>query len=324
MATSYYIIKGIAPPGLSREPMDSRLRFWQAVVDYGLRRKDFELSRGLNARGEPLPGIAEATRKHRRSEMTPSGRGDPRAPYLMPGRGLSRTRSLLAGKAHTEYAEFFWRYDPWTGDQWGKVLAYHARRGKSYDVVGLSPKGVAWVQAQAIRAWRAWKSGAYVGSPGVSTQADVTFPQAPAAVERPGRTDLRFATFGIGADQASAQRAIDEGRSSGFMGAEEWARYWRSRRAPVQARPGMAPSVTRGQSNVILQRIWSPTVQARAERIEAGINNLLAGIGQGLSVDQLEKLLGGLFEAVLAEAFRRGLVAVTREAGGRQVLRVIR
>lgn len=230
------------------------MMFWGWVVDLGLKRKDWELARGLNAKGEPLPGIAAATRKNRKSEMTPSGKGDPRAPYLMPGRGLSRTRSLLAGKAHADYAEFFWRYDAWTGDQWGRVLAYHARRGKAYDVVGLSPKGVAWVAAQAAKRWRAFQAGRYVEP--VGQPARVAAGPSPSSPP-PGRTNLDFATFGIGGSEDQARRAIAEGRSSGFMGAEEWAAYFRSRRPALRPAMGQSPSVSRGRSNVILQSIWN-------------------------------------------------------------------
>ena len=98
MASTFFLLK-IAPAEVRRLPPVDRIAYYRLIVEYGLRRKDWELARGLNARGEPLPLVMPATRKHRRSEMTATGLGDPRAPYLMPGRGLSRTRSLLAGKA---------------------------------------------------------------------------------------------------------------------------------------------------------------------------------------------------------------------------------
>lgn len=320
MATSYFILKtGIAPPELRQQPEAVRLLFWGMVVDLGLKRKDWELARGLNAKGEPLPGVAAATRKHRKSEMTPSGKGDPRAPYLMPGRGLSRTRSLLAGKPHADYAEFFWRYDAWTGDQWGKILAHHARRGTSYNVVGLSPKGIAWVAAQAAKRWRDYQAGRYVEPIPQPRSAAASLP-----FETPGRTNLDFATFGIGGDEASARRAIAEGRSSGFMGRAEWEAYFRSRRPAVRPRMGQAPSVSRGASNVLLQSIWNVPMQTREQLIETGINTLLSVLDAGLGVPQLESLLGDLFADVIAEAVRRGLIVITRGADGAPRLRVVR
>lgn len=261
MAKTFFILKaGIAPPGLSSQPTYIRVMFWSWVVDLGLKRKDWELSRGLNAKGEPLPGVLPATRRHRRSEMTPSGKGDPSAPYLMPGRGLSRTRSLLTGKPHADYAEFFWRYDPHTGDQWGRVLAWHAARGKAYDVVGLSPAGIASVAQQAQRQWRQWLATGQALAPVLPPLAPAAYGRRlPAARSEPlGRTNLTFATFGIGGTKEQAQRAIDEGRSSGFRTQDEWTRYFREKRpTPTLASPGTTSySVRRGNSNVLLQAVW--------------------------------------------------------------------
>lgn len=251
-APTHYILKaGIAPPDLKNYPEPVRMMFWGFVVDAGLKRKDRELAQGLNAKGEPLPGVLPATRKHRRSEMTPSGKGDPSAPYLMPGRRLSRTRSLLYGRAFKDYALFGWRYDAHTGDQWGAVLAAHARRGKAYDVVGLSPAGIAAVAREAQKRWRQWLLGSPVQAGLVASR-----PQSAVAHGRPlGTTDLTHATFGIGATREQAQRAIDEGRSSGFRTQAEWQKYFRQKAAPIPH--ALAPSVRRGSSNVLLQHVWN-------------------------------------------------------------------
>lgn len=268
MAKTFFILKaGIAPPGLASQPTYVKLAFWTMVVDLGLRRKDWELARGLNARGEPLPGVAPETRKHRKSAMTPNGKGDPSAPYLMPGRGLSRTRSLLTGKAHADYAEFYWRYDAHTGDQWGRVLAWHAARGKAYDVVGLSAAGIASVAQQAQKRWRQYLQAS---SPGhmVGLAPVAAFQPAQPTLGRnatldrsltpTGRTDLTFATFGIGGTKDEAQRAIDEGRSSGFRTQAEWDAYFRQKRAVGSlASPSTTSySVRKGNSNVLLQAVW--------------------------------------------------------------------
>ena len=53
------------------------MQFWTFVVPIALKVKDKELAEGLDAYGDPLKPISAATRKHRRSEMTPSGKGDP-------------------------------------------------------------------------------------------------------------------------------------------------------------------------------------------------------------------------------------------------------
>ena len=56
------------------------------------------------------------------------------------------------------HAEFYWRFDAFTGDSWGVVLAIQAEKG---DVRGLSPAGVAWVKAQVLRRWNQYKAGTY-------------------------------------------------------------------------------------------------------------------------------------------------------------------
>lgn len=223
--------------------------YQQFVTEFALQRKDWELARGLNAKGEPMPPVKPATRSNRRSEMTPSGKGDPRAPYLMPGRGLSRTRSLLTGKSHVDYSILSWRFDAHTGDQWGKVLALHARRGKAYDVVGLSAKGKAWVAAKALASWRRWLRGA--------EQLPTYTPAEPMTIPLVGRTNFDYATGGIGGTVEEAKRAVAEGRGSGMLSTEEWRKYFASPRGPITpSMPGVSYSVRKGQSSVLLQHVW--------------------------------------------------------------------
>jgi hypothetical protein len=324
LAATYFILKaGIAPPGLSKEPPAVRLMFWQWVVEAGLKRKDWELARGLNAKGEPLAAVRAATAKHRTSAMTPSGKGDPRAPYLMPGRGLSRTRSLLAGKAHADYAEFFWRYDPHTGDQWGKILAVHAARGEAYNVVGLSPAGIAAVALQAQKRWRQWLASSAALLAPARAGAAASAQQPPAALRSPiGSTNLAHATFGIGATKDQAQKAIDEGRSSGFMTAADWLKHWRSKAGPV-SNPNASPSVQRGSSNVILQHIQRRPAMTQAA-FDQAISNLVASVEAGYTVAQVESIVGELFEPALAEAVRRGLIVIAKDSSGTPRLKVVR
>lgn len=150
-----YKIRGIEPDDLRNYPPSTRKMYWQWVVEYGLKRKDLELSQGKNKDGGNLRPISAYTRTHRRSAMTPTGKGDPSAPPLTPAHQLSRTRSLLAGRALSTHAEFFWGFDPWTGDTWNVVLSYQATQGR--DVFGLSPQGTTWVKQQADKRWAAWK-----------------------------------------------------------------------------------------------------------------------------------------------------------------------
>lgn len=252
MAATFFIVK-LVPPEIKALPPHDRLAFQGVVAEFVLKRKDWELARGLNAKGEPLPPVSAKTRKHRRSEMTPSGKGDPTAPYLMPGRKLSRTRSLLTARAHSDHVVVGWRFDAWTGDQWGKILAIHARRGERYDVVGLSAKGRAWVLAKSLAAFRAWKAG----------KAPLPLPPVPSAmvpaagpVPVVGRTNLEHAVGSIVGDIEASKTAIAEGRSTGFLTIDEWRKHLRSSTAPIAARPGVPASIRQGRSNVLLQHVW--------------------------------------------------------------------
>jgi hypothetical protein len=329
LASTYYILKaGIAPPDLADHPPAVKMMFWRWVVDLGLRVKDRELSQGLNAKGKPLPPISRKTRKHRRSSMTSSGRGDPSAPYLMPGRGLSRTRSLLTGKAHESYAEFWWKYDAFTGDSWAKILSYHARRGEAYNVIGLSPRGVSAVASQAQAKWRAWKGGTII------PQVDMTRKAPPVRMKVPGKTNLEHTTFGIGASKDEVQRAIDEGRFSGFMTADEWKKHWRSK-APV---PRLADesttsySVRRGKSNVLLQHVWGEyqpvgKVIPMVSKLDRAVITLVESlrVNPDYTVNQLIALVGDAQtagEAVL-EAMRRKLIIVAVDDAGKIIFRVV-
>jgi hypothetical protein len=186
MPRIHFVIQGIAPPGLAGRPASERAAFWRDVVALALRRKDWELAMGYNARGSKMPPVMPATRWNRRSEMTAGKRGDPYAPYLTPGRKLSRTRSLLTGRAEKDRAVFWWAYDRHTQDEWGEILEYHRRRGWQYDVIGLSPKGLAWVQAKAVEAWRNRLAGrgGVAARPFFSGSSGVGFQQAPATPPR--------------------------------------------------------------------------------------------------------------------------------------------
>lgn len=136
-------------------PEAYRRQFWQIVAPIALRVKDRELAEGLDGRGKPLKPISPDTRKRRRSAMTPDGKGDPAAPPLMPARAKSRTRALLAARALSTHVELYWRFDPFTGDQWSKVLTYLAEKGR--DVFGISPKGMKRIAADSWAAWSKWR-----------------------------------------------------------------------------------------------------------------------------------------------------------------------
>jgi len=225
-----FAIRGIAPPALRGASNEAKLTFWSFVTAEALRQKDRELARGLNKDGRPLrPPISAATRKHRRSMMTPTGKGDPSAPPLMPGRGLSRTRSLLAGKAFTDRSELWWRFDAYTYDSWARILRFQADRYPGRDVFGLSPDGVRIVTARSWERFRRWRQGR-PGAAGVPGIVQPPAAPAPRIIPTVGTTRMTWAEPGIGArpHRPGAQ-------TTGGMTWSQWLQYLR---APVPAPAG--------------------------------------------------------------------------------------
>ena len=265
-------------PSLRGQPEAVRLAYWRAAVPLILKQKDKELAAGLNRHGRKLPRVRRDTARRRRSAMTPNGKGDPKAPYLMPGRKLSRTRSLLAAKELSDGrgVRVWWRYDAYTGREWGEVLRRHAMRGPEYDVIGLSPQGTKAVRRAVERRW---------AKANKALPAPVATPTQALPIPRPGRTDLRHADFGIGSRAEEVKQAIVEGRSSGFLSPDEWAKYWRSGRTTgTLAKPARtAPAVRSGASNVILKHVWevaSPNPGTGFyTKVARGVNKIFSWFG---------------------------------------------
>ena len=183
--------------------------------------------------------------------MTPTGRGDPSAPPLMPGRALSRTRSLLAGRAFPDRAEFWWRYDPYTYDSWARILRDQKRKGRN--VFGLSPAGLARVTA---RSWRAF-GRQQAGKPGAGLPPPVVQPSpaaAPVILPMVGSTRMTYATTGIGAEPHAPGA-----RTTGGLPWEKWLAFLRRPAAPPA---GMVP--TRRPFNELLNLIFGPTSRPSA------------------------------------------------------------
>jgi hypothetical protein len=179
MPSAVFRVKGIEPahdPAWAAAPEPLRREFWAAVVKIVLDLKDKSLAKGLDRHGQALVPIAASTRAHRHSAM---GTADPDAPPLTPAYGLSRTRSLLAGRAFATHAEFFWKFDTRTGATWGKILLLHRKGGKNLpvrDVIGLSPAD----QSEARRrAWAWWAARVHgQGSPESALPPPKTLPIA--------------------------------------------------------------------------------------------------------------------------------------------------
>jgi hypothetical protein len=253
MAGTSFKIRGIEPPDLAVEPAATRKMFWEWVVELGLKRKSKEILEGLDKDGKPLRPIKPETAKRRKSSMTPSGKGAPTAPPLVPGYQKSRTYSLLAGRAFTTHAEFYWRFDAWTGESWGEILKYQAEKGR--DVIGISPDGLAWVKVRAWQKWAAFKEGRY------RQLAKKPAKQRAAAVPRVGRRETSTAVFGMSASgQAGSMPTLKPGQWTGGMTPEEWERHYRgtaSARPP--GRPGRPASKSDESGpgyNRLIRTVW--------------------------------------------------------------------
>jgi hypothetical protein len=234
-------IRGIAPPELAGLPTAYRRQFWELVAPIALRVKDQELAAGLDASGEPLRPISPRTRRYRKSAMVPGGKGDPAAPPLMPARGKSRTRALLAARALPDHVELYWRFDPFTGDQWSRILTFQRDNGR--DVFGVSEDGLKKIRIQSWAAWTKWKKtqvepverrGAFASHAVASglpqsriavTIANSARPGAGAAagIPRVGTTVRETITRGIGAPKRVELAA---GRYSGGKTAVGIQRYF--------------------------------------------------------------------------------------------------
>jgi GNAT superfamily N-acetyltransferase len=229
-----YKIRGIEPSDLARFPSDVHKLFWSWVVELGLKIKAKEILAGIDVTGTVM-SISEKTRKRRKSAMTSSGKGDPNAPALIPGWQKSRTYSLLAGRPFTTHAEFYWRYDPWTGKQWGKILRYLADKG--LDTIGLSPQGQAILKVQSWDRWAKYKAGTLAERltklPGRPVMPKVEVPQV-------GAYERQYVTPGGMVLGAPGRGKIE---TTGLMTPEEWRRYFTGpARAAPPGRPAYPPS----------------------------------------------------------------------------------
>lgn len=226
-----YTLDGLDPPGFERFPDDVRTMFYGWVLELGLRAKDRDLAKGLDKDGKPFRPIHEATKKHRVSAMTPSGKGDPNAPPLIPGWQKSRTRSLLTGKAFANRVEFWWKFDPRTHDSWARILEYQ-RDNYGRDAFGLSPVAQKRVRAQAWERWDKWRKGFYEEP----RERKQVIPKIPTE---------------IGAGKT----------------AEQWEKFWRETApATLPGRP-VSPKVMSPISgpkyNRSLQHSWAPPAQQK-------------------------------------------------------------
>ena len=241
-------IRGIEPPDLKDYDQSTRKLFWTWALEFALRRKDKELSQGLDKDGAPLRPISAYTRAHRKSAMTASGKGDPSAPPLTPAHQKSRTRSLLAGRAFSTHIELFWRFDAWTGAAWSDVLSYQAAKGR--DVFGLSPAGTAAVKAQSWAKWQRWKEGK------VRTAA----PSKPRQVAMPKFSQRHIEHIEMGPSSTGGAPSSGVFQGWGFSTPEQRRKYFtetaEARLPGRPARPRSESPIVGPDYNRLLQHVW--------------------------------------------------------------------
>jgi hypothetical protein len=239
---------GLEPPDLKDYDQSTRKLFWTWALEFALRRKDKELSQGLDKDGKPLKPISQYTREHRKSAMTPSGKGDPDAPPLTPGFQKSRTRSLLTGRAFSTHLELFWLYDAWTGASWDVVLSYQAAKGR--DVFGLSAAGTAWVKVQAWAKWERWKAG--LVRPAAQAQ--------PRQVAMPQFSQKHIEHIEHGVSSSGKPAAATPIRSWGFSTPEERRKYFTQTASavlPGRARnPKSKSPIVGPKYNILLRHVY--------------------------------------------------------------------
>jgi hypothetical protein len=254
MAKSYFIVRWSPPPDVAASPKAVKLRYWALATEVVLERKDRELEAGLAADGKPLGRPSERWLRRRRSRMTPVGTpGDPSAPLFQPGREISRVRSLLTGRGYDGYTKCWWRYDAFSGREWGEILAAWAeKKGPRWNVVGLSPKGRKWCERETNRRWAATKEAPPANAPDGRVGGPLDIPKT-------RDQSTRYVDMMTDTSVREVERAIAEGRFSGWRTSAELEKLMRSKpKTPgvIRDPSRTAPTVKRGATNVLLEHTW--------------------------------------------------------------------
>ncbi len=292
----------IEPPGgLSTYPDAIKLLWWGWVVELGLDRKEMELARGMDKDGV-VGVLAPATIKHRKSEVGPA---TPTAPFLTPSHARSRVRSLLTGRAHLNSAGSWWKYDSQSGRSFAVILAYQAEAG--HDVFGLSPRGTAWVTAQALKKWKTRKSSGgnerpLANVPGARPVRKAAILKSIAKREAKGQIDFQNMDLWKG-DEALINRATKAGTFTGFRRLNARGEHWQPGnglvprpRTPRPPGPTTGPATGPGPVDVGKH---APAVQAALAKVapQLAVQDLaaLAGAGATAKVTALPLLKCGVY-----------------------------
>jgi GNAT superfamily N-acetyltransferase len=213
-----WTLDGIAPPDNTyRDAGEEPHRaFWRFIGKKGEERFRWRCNQGLDKDGVPLTPIRESTRRKGRWRSH-TGRGSADHPPLVPALGLSRFEELLTSRGFVDHAEWYWTTDPVSGRHWGQVALWHAQGAGLLpvrNVIGWSKADIAWLRQEGATWWYAYQHGQRVAAAAAVLQ--LPFDRQPQRIAVVGRTDIEYATFGIGADRERTARAIEEGFHTGF------------------------------------------------------------------------------------------------------------
>jgi hypothetical protein len=265
MTKSFFVVRWSPPADVAKSDKATRLRYWSLATEVILERKDQELEAGIAADGKPLGRPSDRWLKRRRSRMTPVGvPGDPSAPLFQPGREVSRVRSLLTGRGYDGYTKCWWRYDSFSGREWGEILAHWADvKGPRWDVIGLSPKGRKWCERETNRRWAATSKDT---SPANAPDGRVG---GPLEIPKTRDQSTRYIDMMTDTTAREVERAIAEGRFSGWRTSAELEKLMRSKpKTPgvIRDPSRTAPAVKKGATNILLEHTWksSPKPQPPA------------------------------------------------------------
>lgn len=220
------------PPGFATASQADRDLYWNAVLKLVLKAKDSELKAGLDRYGKPMHRLAASTIANRRSAMGPA---DPGAPPLQPAHGLSRTRSLLTGKATASGVVCWWLVDKHTGATWGAILKHHrAGLGKlpRRDVIGLSPEAKAQVRSRAFTWWEKHLAKVHGFDFAVGSAHQVAEAQQPGGQWSGWHTEAQV-------DAALAAKGVKYDEATGTF---DYADFWAAIKAKKKGPPPPPPT----------------------------------------------------------------------------------
>jgi hypothetical protein len=220
--------------------------YWREIVKLVLKEKDRELAEGRDRFGRKMFPIAASTRRRGRMRSH-TGRGTADNPPLVPAQELSRTRTLFTGRAFSDHAEFYWKFDWVTQRHWGAILGIHregSERLPVRDVIGLSPGSLRRVQVAADKLWADWKRGHAMLRKVELLEVHVPIqplrPVPPRThIVEPKSIDLSRFTFGTAGSEEQLRQAIAEGSIAGYRRQGETTR--RSYGGTPPAAPPIVP-----------------------------------------------------------------------------------